>query len=148
MGRTPDEEAKYLKVEMTEMVRSMNRQARSRARRAVNILRNAAIETLAGQRSGKIYKLPHEKTTYQASAPGEVPAVRTGNLRRNWRQQVLGYGGTGGNMKLIVRIKSDMPYAGYLETGTSRMEARPYRKKIADAAKPGIAKIYGENYIK
>ena len=39
------------------------------------------IASMTGQKSGRIYKIPGTDRTYQASAPGQAPAVRTGFLR-------------------------------------------------------------------
>ena len=39
------------------------------------------IASMTGQKSGRIYKIPGTDRTYQASAPGQAPAVRTTFLR-------------------------------------------------------------------
>lgn len=140
------DEAEYLKVEMNEAVQSMNKQARSRARRATNALRNSALDVLSGSGHGRTYHLPSSKATYVASAPGETPAVRTGDLRKKWRQYSLAKGKADG-VEITARIKSDMPYSDYLDEGTSKMAARPYKQKVIDGAKPKIIQIYGKNYI-
>lgn len=142
------EEADYLKVEMDEAVQSMNRQARSRARRAVNAMRNSALEILRGDRHGRTYKLPNKKATYVASAPGEAPAVRTGVLRTHWRQLVLGRGKADG-VEITARLKSDMPYSDLLDEGTpgGKIAPRPYKQKIIDDAKPKVIAIYGKHYL-
>ena len=140
------EEAEYLKVEMDEVMQSMNKQARSRARRATNALRNSALDVLGGTGHGRTYRLPSSKGTYVASAPGETPAVRLGDLRRKWRQYSLAKG-TADGVQITARIKSDMPYSDYLDEGTSKMAARPYKQKIIDDAKPKIIRIYGKHYI-
>lgn len=139
---TAAEAAKYTRVEVDETVNQLNQEARSRARRAANVLRNAAMRTLAGERHGKTGRVPFTGKQYTMSAPGEVPAVRRGNLRKNWRQQVIGEQSMGG-VKIRARIKSDMPYAEYLERGTRKMAARPYKEKVKDAAMPKISEIYG-----
>ena len=69
-------------------VAKINRQVVARGVRAVNAMRNAELEVLKGQRSGRTYRKPHSKATYTASAPGEPPARRTGNLRMHWNGQV------------------------------------------------------------
>ena len=138
---TPREGAEYLRVEVDETVRQLNQEARSRARRAVNVLRNSAMKVLAGERHGKKRRVPHTSRTYTASAPGEPPAVRSGNLRRNWRQYVLAESHLGGT-RITARLKSDMPYSEYLEQGTKKMAARPYKQKVKDMALPKINEIY------
>lgn len=138
---TPREGAEYLRVEVDETVKRLNQKARSRARRAANALRNSATKVLAGERHGKEGRVPNTRAKYTMSAPGEPPAVRTGNLRRNWRQYVLAEEHTGGT-KITARIKSDMPYSDYLDQGTSKMAARPYKEKVKDGAMPKINEIY------
>ena len=163
---TAEERARYLKVEVDEEVKKLSAQVQSRARRAVNILRNSALEVLSGERHGRVYKLlgTHGKranaTTkalrgayghklkggqlYQASAPGEPPAVRKGNLRRNWRKYVLGGGSTasGVGMRIICRIKSDMPYSDLLDEGRERIKPRPYKDKVREMSMPQIDALY------
>lgn len=133
--------ANEVRVECGLIVRQANNEVRSRARRGANLLRNAAMEVLAGQRAGRRYKLPHKRRMYQASAPGEPPAVRTGNLRRNWRQEVLAENNSAGT-KVTCRITSDMPYAKLLENGTDRMAARPYAEKIKNKSTPEIKALF------
>ena len=72
---------------VNEIVEEITYQAKSRAFRAANELRNSALIVLRGKRSGRVYKRPFSKSKYTASAPGEPPAMRTGNLRMSWRPQ-------------------------------------------------------------
>ena len=88
-----------IRAAVREQVEGINRKVVSRGIRAVNALRNAELEVLKGQRSGRVYKKPGtygraSKATkelmgdyghkliggqlYRASAPGEAPARRTG----------------------------------------------------------------------
>ncbi len=129
------------------MVAGINRKVVSRGVRAVNAMRNAELEVLKGQRSGRTYRKPHRKATYKASAPGEAPARRTGNLRMHWNGQVKNEGSTsGGGVKIIAELESQEKYAGYLESGTRKMAARPFVDKIKEKAIPEIEKIYKEPY--
>ena len=79
-----------LKIAVDKVVKSVGKQAVSRGTRAVNAIRNAELDVLKGQRSGRVYKKPHSKATYTASAPGEPPARRSGALRLNWHGEVKG----------------------------------------------------------
>ena len=117
-------------------VAKINRQVVARGVRAVNAMRNAELEVLKGQRSGRT-----------ASAPGEPPARRTGNLRMHWNGQVKSEGSTaGGGVQIIAELESQEKYAGYLENGTKKMAARPFVDKIKEKATPEIEKIYKEPY--
>ena len=80
---TPKKASWRLKIAVDDTVKKVNREAASRGMRAVNAIRNAELEVLRGKRSGRVYRKPHTKSHYTASAPGEPPARRTGNLRLN-----------------------------------------------------------------
>ena len=129
-----------------EVVKNINRQAASRGVRAVNAIRNAELEVLSGQRSGRRYRKPNSKAMYTASAPGEPPARRTGNLRLRWSGRVKGQQNSKGGVTVIAELESQTPYAGYLEGGTGRMAPRPFIKPISEKAEPEIKRIYSEPY--
>ena len=126
-------------------VKHINQKVRSKAARVNNALRNAELEVLKGQRGGKRYRKPHSKRTYQASSPGEPPARRTGALRLQWAKGVDGGSSGSGGAKYTAYIESQVPYAGYLENGTSKMAARPYVEKIKEKALPEIESIFSED---
>lgn len=128
-------------------VTEINRQVVSRGVRAVNAIRNAELNVLKGQRSGKVYRKPYtKKATYTASAPGEPPARRTGNLRMHWNGEVKSGAASGNGVKVVAALESKEPYAGYLENGTSKMAPRPFVEKIKEEAAPEIQKIFGGPY--
>lgn len=138
---SPAEEAAALEVKIADEVKVLNQAARSRARQAVNIMRNHEIDVLGQDGSGRVYK--HGGVRHTASAPGQPPAPDTGNLRRNWRQYVLAEPHLHG-MKITCRLKSDTPYAEYLEQGTRHMAARPYKDKIKDESMPEVDALYDD----
>ena len=75
-----------------------------------------------GKRSGRIYRVPGTKhVTYQASAPGESPAKRLGDLFGRMNYKVQKQGNT-----YRVGVGSPLIYAQWLEMGTRKMEARPF----------------------
>lgn len=134
-----------IQARVSETMLNIDRQIVSRATRALNELRNAELEVLRGQRSGHVYRKYPYKSTYTASAPGEPPARRTGNLRLHWNGTIDTASSKGGVTVSIV-LESQERYSGYLEGGTRKMKARPFHDRIVEKAKPGIAKIYGESY--
>ena len=78
-------------------------------------------------------------------------AFRAVNAMQGAAYDVLGQDGTGRvyrrgakGVRIVCRIKSDMPYASILENGTARMKARPFRQRIIDQAKPEIVRIFEE----
>ena len=135
-----------IRATVKDQVTNINRKVVSRGVRAVNAIRNAELEVLKGQRSGRVYRKPHSKATYTASAPGEPPARRTGNLRMHWNGQVKSENSSGGGVAIIAELESQEPYAGILENGSSKMAARPFTEKIKEKAMPEIQTIYGEPY--
>lgn len=144
---SPGSAGSALRATIKGQVESLNRQVMSRGVRAVNALRNAELEVLKGQRSGRVYRKPYtEWATYQASAPGEAPARRTGNLRMHWNGQVKRGSETGSGVEIIAELESQEIYAPMLENGTPRMEPRPFVEKIKEKALPEIKKIYEEPY--
>ena len=112
---TPEQAPDGVREAVEKEVKHINQKVRSKAARVNNALRNAELEVLKGQRGGKRYRKPHSKRTYQASS------------------------------KYTAYIESQVPYAGYLENGTSKMAARPYVEKIKEKALPEIESIFSEN---
>ena len=140
--------AQYAKVEVDRLVQELNHLAQAKARQGVNELRTAAMLVLSKDGTGRTYKTAsiskrgrRKAIIHTASAPGQPPAPDTGNLRRNWRQLILAER-NGGGIRIKMRIKSDMPYSVYLEKGTRKMAARPFKKRIRDMATPAIKAIY------
>lgn len=75
------------------------------------------VKTLRGKRSGKVYRVPATNRTYRASAPGQAPASRTGDLRTSYRFIVK---------RSEALIGSPLHYAPKLEKGTRKMAPRPH----------------------
>lgn len=144
-------------------VADINRKVISRGVRAVNAIRNAELEVLKGQRSGRGYKKPGtygraSKATreyghklrggqlYRSSAPGEPPARRTGNLRMHWNGQVRSENSSDGGVVVVAELESQERYAEDLENGTKKIAPRPFVEKIKQEVTPEIQKIYSEPY--
>ena len=138
---TISEASGAIQVHVAKVTQNVKRQIVSRGMRAANELRNAEQDTLNGAGHGRVYYKPHGGK-YTASAPGEVPARRLGDLRRDWEPKTQS-----SNNGVTAYIESAMPYADYLEHGTKKMAARPYVEKIKTRALPKIVKIYSETYI-
>lgn len=144
---TPGKAAEGLRIKVDKTVKQINQQVVSKGTRAVNAIRNAELEVLKGERSGRVYRKPYSRATYRASAPGEAPARRTGALRLGWNGRVKKGAASGHSTSIIAELESSTPYAGYLENGTAKMAPRPFRERIAEKAKPEIEKIYREPYV-
>ncbi len=137
-----------LEGEVAKVVEKIAHQAKSRAHRAANELRDSALFVLRGERSGRVYRKPFtKKATYKASAPGEPPAVRSGNLRMSWRQRTASEG-TAKSLTVKPAITTDVKYAPWLDEGTKdgRIAARPFKEPIIEHAMPRIRRIFNEPY--
>lgn len=142
---TPKKASGRLKIAVDDTVKKVNLEAASRGMRAVNAIRNAELEVLSGKRSGRVYRKPRTKSHYTASAPGEPPARRTGNLRLNWNGTVES-SSTGSGLRVTAVLESQERYSTYLENGTRRMAPRPFKQPISEKAMPEIERIYHEKY--
>lgn len=142
---TPKKASGRLKIAVDDTVKKVNREAASMGTRAVNAIRNAELEVLSGKRSGRVYRKPHTKSHYTASAPGEPPARRTGNLRLSWNGTVES-SSTGSGLRVTAVLESQERYSTYLENGTRRMAPRPFKQPISEKAMPEIERIYHEKY--
>lgn len=156
-----------IRVIVREKVEDINRKVASRGARAVKALRKAEQDVLQGQRSGRVYKKPDTYGTkatketrelmkdyghklrggqlYRASAPGEAPARRTGNLRLHWSDDVKTSRLNEGGITVTVQLESQEKYAYYLEKGKG-VAQRPFVERIKRKAEPEIKKIYSEPY--
>ncbi|MCD8011646.1 MAG: hypothetical protein LUG99_00440 [Lachnospiraceae bacterium] len=132
---------RQVQAKVSEMNASVNRQVLSRGTRAVNQMRNAELEVLRGGRGGNTYRKYPYKSTYTASAPGEPPARRTGNLRLHWSGDVRGAGGD-----ITLCLESNEYYSDYLENGTRKMAARPFKDRIIEKTLPAVKSIFSEPY--
>jgi len=136
------------------ITKELERTQLDKMNKAVHAVRTTTLNTLAGQGTGRTYKVPGTKRTYTASAPGEPPAQATGELRQHVSVDVSGNSG-----KLIGRVGipssakhkttkvSIGDYAICLEYGTKNMEPRPWLKRSFDESKPEVERIFGEQWL-
>lgn len=135
-----------VRAAVKEQTENINRQVLSRGVRGVNALRNAELNVLKGQRSGRRYRKYPFKSSYTASAPGEAPARRTGNLRLHWNGQVRTVSAARNGISVIAELESQESYASFLENGTSNMAPRSFMDRIKEEVVPEIRKIYSEPF--
>lgn len=133
---SPAAGARQLEIEVKATVEEILAAAASRAIRGTNIMRNAAIEVLGQDGSGRVYR------GHVASAPGQPPAPDTGSLRNNWQEYApivsVGLGG----VRIQLKIRSQMFYAVWLDGGTRKMKPRPFRERIADKSLPQVDALF------
>jgi len=97
---------------------------------AADVGRNKTVQNLTGARSGQTYRVPGTHATYTASAPGEYPAVATGNLRERIERKVVNRG--------EVQVGTAIEYGLMLEKKSSSKGGRPWLKKSLDEARPAM----------
>lgn len=121
-----------------KVIQAIENDAQKRALRIGHMLRNYIVTQLAGQRSGRVYRVPGTKRFYTASAPGEYPAVRTGYLRRSIRtvvrQDLWG---------VYAVVGTDVPYGASLERrGAQGLKGgRPWLTRAYAEMLPEIRKV-------
>lgn len=132
-----------------QVLQHVEQEAKSRTVRAANAIKKASNKILSNTagRSGRVYrKSPGSKATYTASAPGEPPALRSGDLRRSWQPLPVGEM-TGSGKVYTPGIHTDVKYAPLLQDGTSKMAARPFEEPIKKEAWPEVKAIYEKPYF-
>lgn len=93
----------------------------------------------AGQKVTIRYNTRVGARLYNASKPGEAPAVRLGQLRQSYRFRVVGP-----NYMERGEVGSPLDRALYLEKGTSRMAARPHLEPAYHRKKREILAALGK----
>ena len=91
------------------------------------LVRNAVQ---SGPATGNVYQKAHPSRTHQASAPGEAPKTDLGGLVRSYHAAMV--------RDMASAVWSDLPYALYLEEGTTRIDARPH---LWPSFKAGIKRL-------
>lgn len=100
---------------------------RAEVRRALQrgalAIENRAVQGIIDPpKTGRIYPSKHRKgAKHQASAPGEFPAADSGRLHQSITSVEASTPDT-----LRFETGGNVPYATYLELGTSKMEPRPF----------------------
>jgi hypothetical protein len=109
---------------------------------AANHVKSVIQETLSGNRTGKIAKVPGTNKTYVQSAPGEPPAVMVGDLRRSISVIVQQEG-----KWLVAKIGTAQLKAMRLEYGGYGIAPRPYMKPSFEKAKPKVEEIMNKRWF-
>lgn len=131
-----------LTVKTEEAIRGMEHVAAQRMWQATQIVRNKVLETLSGERSGRRYRVPGTNVYYTASAPGEPPAVRTGNLRKSIKTEIASEGRV-----IKGRVGTDLDYGRKLEYGTRHMAPRPWLERSFKEAEEDVKDVLGGRWF-
>lgn len=112
--------AKELQKKMTKAVQELKGLKGIMGKATLLVQREAMTSMKPG--TGRRYK--RKSVIHVASAPGQPPAVDTGRLRASIVPKVKTIGG-----EIVGIVGTNVPYAPYLEFGTSRMAARPFLRR-------------------
>lgn len=123
----------YYSAYLELVEREKARQDIERAKEAERALVGATNHVLGKRAGGPRGRL-------RGSVPGSPPMMRSGALRGSVKPVV-----TPGDI-LGADIEAGAGYAGYLESGTGKMAARPFRERILGLAGPKLIEINGRAY--
>lgn len=141
-----------LRYEVNEITASVEQQIKNRTVAASAEIRNTLIsEVFRGTRSGKRYRIPSTKKYYDASAPGEPPAVRIGIFRNSFYKRPKVNRKSDG-LIFSAGVESGLKVGAYLlgellQNGTKKMEARSYREIMVEKALPKVKEIFDRHYV-
>ncbi len=125
-----------------EVVKSIEDAASKLMLEAVNEVRNTTLETLSGQRSGRIYYVPGTKRKYTASSPGEPPAIASSDLFKSIKTSVEGKG-----KEVIGAVGTDKIQGLMTELGTVNMAARPWLRISFEKSMEKVKSILGGKWF-
>ncbi len=87
----------------------------------------------SGPATGRVYQR-EDNTVHQASAPGQYPMADRGGLAAS-----VSFDFTQAGEKFTGTVGTNLVYGLYLETGTSRMAARPWLLRSIETAARNVA---------
>ena len=130
-----------------EIIKNLEQEGVKRMMEAVNVVRNTTVETLSGRYRRRLgnrrrYKVPGTSRYYTASAPGEPPAVMTGELRQSVETSVEGEG-----RDVIGYVGSNCKHAKPLEYGTMNMLPRPWLRPSFEKSLERVKSILSRKYL-
>jgi HK97 gp10 family phage protein len=128
--------------QMSKVIDDMEKAQKERLTKACLAVQKVAFEKLASPGKGRWYRVPGTKRRYQASEPGDPPAIRTGVLRKTLHYAIAE---TDGEMEGMVG--SSQKYAPMLEFGTSTMSPRPWLRPSFEEAGVSVKAIMSTRWI-
>lgn len=125
-----------------QAMRAMSGELEHRMHSAVEMVKDHVEQNkLAGDRSGRIYRIPGTRKTYTASAPGEPPASRTGELRQHIGTKVEQRG-----RKISGQVGTDVEHGTFLEKGTRDILPRPWLEPSFEETQGQLISIFTRPY--
>lgn len=106
----------------------------------ITALRDRILKSFEGRKTGRFYRRPKPRRGfYQASAPGQPPAIASGRLAKAIRS-VRGRFISPFEAEAVI----DVPYARLLEEGTERMAPRPFVRPALEAVSKRFKTVGGQ----
>lgn len=119
----------------------------ARSKRALVAAGQAYLRAMAGTlsnsppRHGREYRVGKSARVHVASAPGEPPALLTGDLRRRAGYRLASDAGD-----VVMVFGSSVPYARRLELGGGAIEPRPAWGMTLTATFPTLMEVYAKAF--
>ena len=127
-----------VQVNVSEAKKKIKKSKEDRLKEIGRYMVEQLEQALEGEGSGRTYRIPGTNILYQASAPGEFPAERTGQLRNSNFFVVDGD---------MVGIGTPLEYGLFLEVGTYKMSPRPWINPTFRANLDVIKSIAGQGWL-
>ncbi len=118
---------------------NLDRRARAVVQKTIADLHREVDTSFTQEKHGRTYIVggtAEHPIEHTASAPGEAPAVDTGNLMNSVTHAMTD--------TTVGEVAVGAEYGAYLELGTARMAARPYLGPAADKVKPAFERALGQ----
>lgn len=128
----PEVTIRVTRNETPELMQKLDAAIGRFVRKGAAYIEGELKSSMAQAKTGRSYKRGKDKV-HIASAPGESPAVDSGNLTGSI-QQVF-------PSTLEAKIGTNVEYAVLLESGTTRMAARPLWEATAKESLPTLEKM-------
>lgn len=126
-----------IRVTAVNRLPSISRDLAARVSRVVKQTANAitasAKERMAEPKTGRFYG------SHRASAPGEAPAIDTGNLAGSIEVEM------DGPLTAVVTVGAE--YGPFLEYGTAHIAPRPFLTPAVEEARPGFVEAVKQALI-
>lgn len=128
-GTVSDIAVKIIENNFPSIQAAMAQNANRAVRETIFDIEGRAKISMQGSKSGAYYERPNRKA-HQASAPGEAPAIDTGNLVNSIQSKMVG--------ALSGVVYTNAEYGPVLEMGGAKMAARPFFTPATEAAWPAF----------
>lgn len=134
-----------LKFYKSEVMTAINQSASRKMSEAVNVIRNKVIDTLSGTRkydSSRLRYVPGTRKRYQASSPGEPPAIATSDLFKSISTSVeKELGG------VVGKVGTDQIQGKMMELGTRHVAPRPWLRISFEKVERKVMTILGGRWF-